>query len=237
MPFYFLSQLMKERHSDFSVKESGLWIHPDHPHIGASPDAISSCSCHGSGCVEIKCPFCARDAKLSEAINYGAKLCLKMPANNSDGALTLCQNHPYWYQVQVQLSVTKYEYADFVVWTKQDIHIERINRDTEFFDTKLSKVNDLYVSAILPELLAKWHTSPKVDNSDLLAANALFCYCRAQFDDSLVLICGNYTCLFKKFHLKCCGLSRRPYLHKVWFCPDCRRQKRLCPPATAERHI
>ncbi|XP_044182751.1 uncharacterized protein LOC114950049 [Acropora millepora] len=35
------AKIMKENHADFHVKESGLMINPLHPHLGASPDAIS----------------------------------------------------------------------------------------------------------------------------------------------------------------------------------------------------
>ena len=35
---------MKENHADFHVKESALMINPLHPHLGASPDAISFCA-------------------------------------------------------------------------------------------------------------------------------------------------------------------------------------------------
>ena len=47
---------MKEEHKDFEIEDSGFVINPEHPHLGASPDAISYCSCHGTGCVEISVP-------------------------------------------------------------------------------------------------------------------------------------------------------------------------------------
>ena len=49
-----------------------------------------------------------------------------------DGGLTLKKTHPYWTQVQVQLHVTGFQFAHFVVWTEQDLHIETIKRDNDF---------------------------------------------------------------------------------------------------------
>jgi len=48
----------KLNHSELSVTDSGLVINPKWPYIGASPDGIISCSCHGVGILEIKCPYC-----------------------------------------------------------------------------------------------------------------------------------------------------------------------------------
>ena len=47
----------KEKHSDITITESGLVINPVWPHIGAAPDGIISCTCHGVGVLEIKCPY------------------------------------------------------------------------------------------------------------------------------------------------------------------------------------
>ena len=48
-------------HQGFTVAESGLFVHPDMPFIGASPDRIISCDCCGKGILEVKCPFCIKD--------------------------------------------------------------------------------------------------------------------------------------------------------------------------------
>ena len=41
-------------HQEFTVKESGFFIHPGYPFIGASPDGLISCLCCGDGLCEIK---------------------------------------------------------------------------------------------------------------------------------------------------------------------------------------
>lgn len=211
---------MKEIHEDFTIQQCGLIINPKYPHLGASPDALSSCKCHGKGCVEVKCPFCIKDITISEAISKGVSICLEQSLDR----LTLKRNHPYWYQVQLQLGVSKLPHADFVVWTTKDIHIERIEANDEFIESQLKVASDVYISGILPELLAKYHTrnhtNSKVVNG---SEEEIFCYCRCTSEESLVLCCGNEQCTFKKFHLKCCGLVRKPSSKKTWHCVDCRK--------------
>ena len=40
-------------HQNFTVVENRLFISPEWPFIGASPDSIVECSCHGKGTLEI----------------------------------------------------------------------------------------------------------------------------------------------------------------------------------------
>ena len=147
-----------------------------------------------------------RDQVLSEAVG-GSKhnLCLEQ---SPDGGLRLKKSHPYHTQVQVQLHVTGFCFAHFVVWTEKGMHRETIMRDDEFFNTHLSRANEVYKVAILPELLAKWYTQPKESSSDAKSASKLFCYCRVKDDESLVLVCSGSLCVFRKFHLKYCELRR-----------------------------
>jgi len=49
---------IKDHHDGFTVTDSGLVISSHWPYIGASPDGIVECRCHGKGVLEIKCPFC-----------------------------------------------------------------------------------------------------------------------------------------------------------------------------------
>ncbi|XP_028415046.1 uncharacterized protein LOC114538132 [Dendronephthya gigantea] len=105
-------QIMEQQHKDFTLKESGFVINIDFPHLGASPDRISCCSCHGAGCVEVKCPYCLKKSSLTTAVENGEKFCL---IKNAANGLKLDKKHPYFYQVQLQLAATKLNFADFVV--------------------------------------------------------------------------------------------------------------------------
>ncbi len=54
------------------------------------------------------------------------------------------------------------KYADLVVWRKEDVHIERINPDNEFWVDKVSRVNLFFENSILPELLGKFFHDQEV---------------------------------------------------------------------------
>ena len=56
-------------------------------------------------------------------------------------------------QVQAQLLCTDSKYCDFIVYTNQDIHVERIELDQSFIDENLPKVKTLFRNGVLPELL------------------------------------------------------------------------------------
>ena len=64
------------------------------------------------------------------------------------------------------------EISHFDVWTEKGMHIETIVRDDEFFNTHLSRANEVCKVAILPELLAKWYTQPKESSSDAKSAHS-----------------------------------------------------------------
>ena len=103
--------------------------------LGAGPDGICSCSCHGSGCVEVKCPYCLKELPLTSAVENDVKICL---IKNTSNALTLDRKLPYFYQDQLQLAVTKLNFADFVLWTPSEIYIERVQLDMSFVSEKFS---------------------------------------------------------------------------------------------------
>ena len=49
------------KHQNFKVNKCWLFLDHKKPYIGASPDAVASCKCHGFCVVDIKCPFNIRD--------------------------------------------------------------------------------------------------------------------------------------------------------------------------------
>lgn len=44
------------------------------------------------------------------------------------------------------------DWCDFVVRTQQEIHIERILRDNQWWEEKLPQLKQFYFDAVLPEL-------------------------------------------------------------------------------------
>lgn len=44
----------KEKHVNFTVSDSGLFLSTEHPFLGASPDGLVTCKCCGAGGCETK---------------------------------------------------------------------------------------------------------------------------------------------------------------------------------------
>ena len=51
------------------MNKCGLFLDHKKPYIGASPDAVASCKCHGFCVVVIKCPFNIRDKLITENVS------------------------------------------------------------------------------------------------------------------------------------------------------------------------
>ena len=66
--------------------------------FGATPDGVVSCECCGNGILEIKCPFTLQSKTMND---------LEWLVIDDDGEFRLNRSHKYFYQVQMQLFVSK----------------------------------------------------------------------------------------------------------------------------------
>lgn len=114
-------------HDSFECHPAGLIVHTDYPHLGASPDGLIACSCCGDGLLEIKCPFKHREQHPDQVVD--SSFCL----HKIESTTMLKRSHNYFIQIQGQMVICQKEYCDFVCWTRQGIHIERISYDPEVF--------------------------------------------------------------------------------------------------------
>ena len=134
----------------WSVEECGLHVSTLRGYLGASPDGLVCCAGKVCGCIEIKCPFSARDKLVGDACMKSQFFCTK----DENNVVTLKRNHNYYYQIQGQLSVLKLEWCDFVVWTNVDLHVERIKADEKFWCEKcLPQLSSFYYNIMLPEII------------------------------------------------------------------------------------
>lgn len=212
---------MQDLHADFSVSASGLIIHPELPWIGASPDGVVTCSCHEPGVLEIKCPFSAKDRTLRECVK-DPRFCLTV---TEEGVMSLKLDHGYMYQVQTQMRVAEVTYCDFVVWTPQEVFIQRIVFDDIFFDEAYLKVVNFIKTGVLPELLGKWFTVPRLSAPVTSENTPVGCYCGGPVDNAdNVLSCSSEQCKRKYFHKSCLKLIRVP---KNWTCYECKKQTKV----------
>jgi hypothetical protein len=82
--------------------------------MGASPDGYISCSCHGDGVIEIKCPYrCISGKSFHDRAAEDSSFCLSVAEIDS---LHLNKSHVYYCQVQQQMKICKVKYCDFMVW-------------------------------------------------------------------------------------------------------------------------
>ena len=123
------------------VRESGLWVNKKYPHLGASPDGLLE----DGGIIEIKCLKILRERSVGDLIkthttvpNIGQQ-CFFV----DDGKLLLRRNHPYYYQIQLQLMVTEALYCDFVLHSPLGSpSIERITPDNTPDNNLIDSISD-----------------------------------------------------------------------------------------------
>lgn len=150
----YVKRMREQHHKNFKVSPCGLILSNTYPHIGASPDGIWSCDCCGSGILEIKCPYNAKDKHIS---SYCKERNSPIELLN-DGSMKLKVDHEYYYQVQMQLFVSSLKMAHFVVWTNVDLVIINIHADQLFWSTNYPKTIIFFKNVILPEMIGQFYT-------------------------------------------------------------------------------
>lgn len=228
----------KQGHSELQVLEAGFFIDPERPYLGASPDSIVTCKCCGKGVLEVKCPHCVKDG-LPEG-NDVPGFCM---TKNND-TWTLKRNHPYYYQIQLQMSVCGVNYGDFIVWTKTEYALERIKRDNDFLNSNIDITKHFFIYGVLPEIIGKFYTRKPVANSEgivpvpvtISAAETsqeidsdddpakLWCYCNQPSFGEMIQ-CDNEKCLIGWFHFECLRIRSPP--KGKWYCPSCRKHPKF----------
>ncbi|XP_012945416.2 uncharacterized protein LOC106013658 [Aplysia californica] len=101
---------MHSNHLNVTLRRAGLYVKSTHPYIGASPDAVLHCDCHGLSTVELKCPFKLKGKNIVDNYAQTDFLC-----KGENGDLELKRDHAYYYQVQTQLAVTGFTAGFFCV--------------------------------------------------------------------------------------------------------------------------
>lgn len=214
--------LSREQHMHLKCDPSGVHVSTEHPFLAATPDGLVSCFCCGPGLLEVKCPYKTRELFPAQ-IAATRDGCL----TSIEGELQLKREHCYYYQVQMQMLVSKRMYCDFVVWTLKDTFIERICFSESFCNTMLSRCKEYFSTAVLPELCFKYWTNkegeqaaavddPMNEDSD---EQDSFCYCGGpEYGD--MIQCDGESCIGKWFHFSCVKIKRAPKARK-WFCKNC----------------
>ncbi len=215
---------MIRQHAEFEIKPCGFFVDSNNSYIGATPDGLIKCKCCGTGVLEIKCPYCAKEADtLNDIADFRKQFCLQ----NQPSGLQLSRNHQYYMQCQLQMHVTKHLYCDFVVWNRASIHIERLEPDNILITEALEKPRILLTCAFylsLPEngshnkeILAKLKYHHRIMKMKALGVIA-------ESHKEVMVGCDNEKCAIKWFHLSCLGMSEAP--SGKWICPTCHPAKK-----------
>lgn len=136
---------------NFHLHSCGLVVNPEFSFLGATPDG-KVCTDRGTGILEIKCPFKARELTPQDAATAIKNFCLRKKGD----ILALDRNHAYFFQVQGQLLVTGAPFCEFVVYTSKGVHIETIEADKEFCNDLLESLSMFYYYHGLPYLFDKY---------------------------------------------------------------------------------
>lgn len=139
-----------------SVKNVGLIISSQFPFLGSSVDGVISCLKCGVGILEIKCPYRKGTDKWRNKEPEECSSNKNFFAEFSDtGKLMLKRTHNYYYQVIGQLAVLELKWADFTIWTKKGMSVERIDFDRGFWETEMFfKLKYFYTHFVIAELFS-----------------------------------------------------------------------------------
>ena len=195
----------KQTHVSLKYRSAGFHVNVQYPHLGATPDGVIECECCGTGLIEIKCPYKYRQCKLCDIADRN--FCIQP---NKHGKLNLPHDHPYYLQIQGQLTICHKPYCDFIVWTECDLFVERINLDTKAFEVIKPSLDKFFKIAILPKLLCGTNTADK------------YCHCKGP-EEGKMIACDNSNCEVEWFHFHCIGLTRKP--RGFWYCSEACRLK------------
>ena len=143
----------KQGHGKANLRTCGLFIDPNFPYLGTSPDGIIQCKCCGEGLVEIKCSFVHKNKNPKDAClddHYHVYL-------DENENVRLKVESPWYLQIQGQLGVCQKQWCDFVFFTKKGFIVDRIIFDEELFKSVVSKATTFFETYIIPALMSDEH--------------------------------------------------------------------------------
>ncbi|XP_032369718.1 uncharacterized protein LOC116688049 [Etheostoma spectabile] len=120
----------------------GLVVHPNAPWLGALPDGLAydPKEKDSFGLVHVKC------IRFPSFIDCGFLSC-------QDGVLQLKRSHSHYWHIQGEMMVTGTEWCDLLVFSRNDILVQRIYRDLVIIKVMKKKLDDFFFQFYLPHLL------------------------------------------------------------------------------------
>ncbi|XP_058832469.1 uncharacterized protein LOC131690590 [Topomyia yanbarensis] len=154
-----LFQAVEGSHTDLKLLKSGLHLSQENPCLGASPDAILHCRCHGIITVEVKCPYSSKDAdNLRDVL---LKLKDRYVDVDEHGNIVMNTRHKYYYQTLMQVHICKATFGYFYIWSPKDTLLFQVKRNETYWTYCRDRAILFFKNVILLELLAKTFTDRK----------------------------------------------------------------------------
>lgn len=145
-----------EEYADIKIMKCGIFVDENLNFLAASPDGIVKNN--DQYIVEVKCPSSCENMFPNEAILQ--KKFTFWKTDKTKSIITgINKKHPYYYQVQGQLHITKRQYCLFTLWTSKGIKVTKIERDDTFWYTEMEeKLRKFYFDCLLPEIVDPRYT-------------------------------------------------------------------------------
>ena len=128
-----------------------------------------SCDCWGEGIIKIKCPYKHHDTHPKDVTD--PPLYLKI---SEDEESHLSHSHEY-HQIQGHLEICEKEYCDFICWTSNGMHNERILPEDSYLSETIPQVDAFFVKVFLLLLTGCTQTSRGQSRSDLQSLQLSLC--------------------------------------------------------------
>ena len=213
---YYTNKL-KDIHADFSVDITGFHVNADEPYLGASPDALVFCSCHAKKILEIKCPFKYK----AGIVNW---------YDDKDFILDkfgkIKPNHPYYHQVQIQMHVTGYQYADLLIYSPagngSSSMIVNVTKDEQLLNQFLPKSFKFFKEVLLSEIISR-SRDQAIEND-----RKVYCLCKRPSFGNMIA-CDHSGCKTEWFHYSCVSITRAP--KGKWVCSECKTLRKNRKPS------
>ena len=196
-------------HKDFQLNRVGLQVDADYPFLGATPDGLVTCSCHGLAVLEVKCPY-----NFKESLD-GWQNDKNFPIDES---LEMKQDHKYYFQIQLQMDLCQAGFGYFFIYSggsKEGI-LCIVPKNEHFVKELKATLQEKFFNFILPEVICR-KMDDKLDHD-----RSLYCVCRRPKFGHMIF-CENETCKTKCYHYTCLDIARHP--KGPWFCNDCKKMK------------
>ncbi|KAJ8278234.1 hypothetical protein GJAV_G00085400 [Gymnothorax javanicus] len=116
----------------------GVLVHPDIPWMVSSPDGLiyDPGAQPTFGLLEMEC---------TSVSSYTDCSCIEV----QDGTPVLKPTHPYYWRIQGHLLVSGLEWCDFLLYSREDMLIQRIRRDVAVIKEIRAKVDHFFFKAYL----------------------------------------------------------------------------------------